>query len=452
MPSIAPNEKDNQVVQLDDSGDFKSIKIGSDISSSDVVRQEGDGGDVEIETDDIFIEDDIDKSDCDIMCTVSQPEKVVSAMESFISYGVKTLTSRASFPGPEFFVRRRFSDFEWLFEALSGAYPASIIPPLPDKHAIKGVMDRFETDFVKTRMAGLEQFLARVSADSLISQAPSYKSFLTLKQYDFNAIKNDGNRLLAKIGKNFKSAVQGQPTQVPRRWDDEQVFTERMADRLTKIERINERLHGEMSNYKDEITALALELRTWEKSERSANDELIDSLDTLAHAGEKTAVCVTDMLKVTKKQFSPVLKEMNRYNQSVMQMLRRRNNMAYEAEKLAEKLSLKRCELENLRLNVSSLSILMFAQDPERARAEKSAHLDYEIKRMEEQERKLAEDVKQVETNMESSMEAYHGMRGRQITSAFKLFAQTQAHFFDTAASAWYEATPEHYRHMSKFQ
>ena len=84
---------------------------------------------------------------------------------------------------------------------------------------------------------------------------------------------------------------------MPRRWDDEQVFTERMADRLTKIERINERLHGEMSNYKgnevvltifklnlnsDEITALALELRTWEKSERSANDELIDSLDTLA--------------------------------------------------------------------------------------------------------------------------------------------------------------------------
>ena len=61
MPSVAPNEKENQVVQLDDSGDFKSIKIGSDISSSDVVRQDGDGGDVEIETDDIFIEDDIDK-------------------------------------------------------------------------------------------------------------------------------------------------------------------------------------------------------------------------------------------------------------------------------------------------------------------------------------------------------------------------------------------------------
>ena len=89
------------------------------------------------------------------------------------------------------------------------------------------------------------------------------------------------------------------------------------------------------------------------------------------------------------------------------ELLTKNQNLKYflRAEKLAEKLSLKRCELENLRLNVSSLSILMFAQDPERARAEKSAHLDYEIKRMEEQERKLAEDVKQVETNMESSME-----------------------------------------------
>ena len=60
---------------------------------------------------------------------------------------------------------------------------------------------------------------------------------------------------------------------------------------------------------------------------------------------------------------------------------------------------MKRCELENLRLNVSSLSLsMMFAQDPERTRAEKSAHLDYEIKRMEEQERKLKEDVKQFAT------------------------------------------------------
>ena len=56
---IAPsNEK--EPVQLDsDSGDFKSIKIEPDSKDDSEVRLDGDGG--EIETDDIFIEDDIDK-------------------------------------------------------------------------------------------------------------------------------------------------------------------------------------------------------------------------------------------------------------------------------------------------------------------------------------------------------------------------------------------------------
>ena len=53
-----------------------------------------------------------------------------------------------------------------------------------------------------------------------------------------------------KIGKNLKNAVTGQPSQVPNKWEDQHLFAERMADRLTKIERINERLQGEMENYK----------------------------------------------------------------------------------------------------------------------------------------------------------------------------------------------------------
>ena len=58
-----------------------------------------------------------------------------------------------------------------------------------DKHTVKGVLDRFETDFVRTRMAALEQFLARVSNDPLLSNAPCYKNFLTMKSFDFNSLK-----------------------------------------------------------------------------------------------------------------------------------------------------------------------------------------------------------------------------------------------------------------------
>ena len=47
-------------------------------------------------------------------------------------------------------------------------------------------------------------------------------------------------------------------------------------------------------------------------------------------ASEKTATCVGDMLSSSKKKVFPVIREMNRYNQSVLQLLRRRNNAAYE--------------------------------------------------------------------------------------------------------------------------
>ena len=103
------------------------------------------------------------QNDCDIMCTVGEPEKQVQTMESFITYGIKTLTSRADYPGPEFNVRRRYNDFEWLRGKLEIDYPSSIIPPIPEKHVIKGVIDRFDPEFIKTRMSALEQFLGNCS-------------------------------------------------------------------------------------------------------------------------------------------------------------------------------------------------------------------------------------------------------------------------------------------------
>ena len=73
------------------------------------------------------------------------------------------------------------------------------IDSLSDKHTVKGVLDRFETDFVKTRMAALEQFLARVSADPLLSKAPCYKNFLTMKSFDFNSLKVRETDIFSRI-------------------------------------------------------------------------------------------------------------------------------------------------------------------------------------------------------------------------------------------------------------
>ena len=49
------------------------------------------------------------QNDCDIMCSVSEPEKIVMTMESYITYGIKTLTSRPDYPAPEFNIRNDFN-------------------------------------------------------------------------------------------------------------------------------------------------------------------------------------------------------------------------------------------------------------------------------------------------------------------------------------------------------
>ena len=54
------------------------------------------------------------------------------------------------------------------------------------------------------------------------------------------------------------------------------------------------------------------------------------SLYLTGKASEKTSKCLTDMLKSTKNKVFPVVREMNKYNVSVMQLLRRRNNFNYE--------------------------------------------------------------------------------------------------------------------------
>ena len=63
-------------------------------------------------------------------------------------------------------------------------------------------------------------------------------------------MKNEDNKIWQKMTKNIKNGFSGLPTVIPPRWQEENRYTERMHDRLTKIERINERMVHEMTNYK----------------------------------------------------------------------------------------------------------------------------------------------------------------------------------------------------------
>ena len=95
--------------------------------------------------------------------TVSDPEKHGSSgVNAYVDYKVSTSTDLARFSQLQFFVRRRFRDFQWLREQLCASFPVAIVPPLPQVDSLLKD-DRFSAAFIQRRRAGLQLFLRRVA-------------------------------------------------------------------------------------------------------------------------------------------------------------------------------------------------------------------------------------------------------------------------------------------------
>ncbi|XP_032872497.1 sorting nexin-30-like [Amblyraja radiata] len=127
------------------------------------------------------LDDELDGETRDLFVTVDDPKKHVSAMETYITYRVGTKTTRNEFDLPEYTVRRRYQDFDWLRIKLEDSQPTYIIPPLPEKFVVKGVVDRFSEDFVETRRKALDKFLKRISDHPVLSFNDHFNVFLTAK-------------------------------------------------------------------------------------------------------------------------------------------------------------------------------------------------------------------------------------------------------------------------------
>jgi sorting nexin-1/2 len=60
--------------------------------------------------------------------------------------GSSSKTTSPHYRRAEFSVLRRFSDFLWLFEAVSNNNPGVIVPPVPDKHPFGEIVSSYETN------------------------------------------------------------------------------------------------------------------------------------------------------------------------------------------------------------------------------------------------------------------------------------------------------------------
>ncbi|KAI6113059.1 Vps5 C terminal like-domain-containing protein [Pisolithus sp. B1] len=106
--------------------------------------------------------------------SVDDPQKVGDPIRQFIMYTVHTRTSSPLYSKSSFSVLRRYSDFLWLYEALSMNNPGVIVPPVPEKHTF----GRFDTHFVQQRRLALEKCIQKIANHPVLAKDPDLKFFL----------------------------------------------------------------------------------------------------------------------------------------------------------------------------------------------------------------------------------------------------------------------------------
>ncbi|XP_070323854.1 sorting nexin-7 isoform X2 [Odocoileus virginianus] len=289
----------------------------------------------------------------DLFITVDEPESHVTTIETFITYRIITKTSRGEFDSSEFEVRRRYQDFLWLKEKLEEAHPTLIIPPLPEKFIVKGMVERFNDDFIETRRKALHKFLNRIADHPTLTFNEDFKIFLTAEAWEFSSHKKQGPGLLSRMGQSVRAvalSMKGVKSR-PEEFMEMNNFIEIFSHKINLIDKISQRIYKEEREYLDEMKEYGPIHILWSASE----EDLADTLKSVAS-------CIDECCKATEKRMSglseallPVVHEYVLYSEMLMAVMKRRDQIQAELDSKVEALTSKKADTDLLTEEIGKL-------------------------------------------------------------------------------------------------
>eukprot|EP00581_Thalassiosira_minuscula_P000911 CAMPEP_0183745666 /NCGR_PEP_ID=MMETSP0737-20130205/66362_1 /TAXON_ID=385413 /ORGANISM="Thalassiosira miniscula, Strain CCMP1093" /LENGTH=484 /DNA_ID=CAMNT_0025981345 /DNA_START=104 /DNA_END=1558 /DNA_ORIENTATION=+ len=124
--------------------------------------------------------------------SVTDPQQIGEGRNAHTYYRIDVRQGQYSDPLAS--VRRRYSDFQWLFQRLHAEKPGAIVPIIPHTQAIQ-TAKRLSEELIEERRNHLEGFLRRVQVHPELEGAPSLAAFFSPDAEVFEAAKkaNPGN-------------------------------------------------------------------------------------------------------------------------------------------------------------------------------------------------------------------------------------------------------------------
>ncbi|KAM4606185.1 sorting nexin-7 [Polymixia lowei] len=287
----------------------------------------------------------------DIFITVDNPESHVTAIETFIVYRVVTKTTRSEFDSSEYEVHRRYQDFLWLKGRLEEAHPTLIVHPLPEKFVMKGMVERFNEDFIETRRKALHRFLNKISEHPILSSSQHFKVFLTAQE--LTAHKKQGPGFLSRMGETVRAvanSVRGLRSR-PDEFTVMQEYTEDFSSKISSLDKVTQRIIKEQKEYLDELRQYGPTYTQWAGLEEELAEPLNGVASCVEHCGKETE----DQISHLSEVLVPALHEYVLCADTLKAVLRRRDNIQAEFEAKNEALASKKVDQEALKEEVDRL-------------------------------------------------------------------------------------------------
>ncbi|XP_061859540.1 sorting nexin-7 [Colius striatus] len=279
----------------------------------------------------------------DLFITVDDPESHITAIETFITYRVVTKTSRSEFDSSEYEVRRRYQDFLWLKSKLEEAHPTLIIPPLPEKFIMKGMVERFSDEFIETRRKALHKFLNRIADHPTLTFHEDFKVFLTAQAWELSSHKKQGPGLLSRVGQTVRavaSSVRGGVKNRPEVFTEMNDYMETFSQKINVLDKIAHRIYKEQREYFNEMKEYGPIHTLWSASE----EDIADSLKGVASCIDKCCKATERRMAGLSESLLPVLHEYVLYTDILMGVLKRRDQIQGELDSKVDALANKKTE------------------------------------------------------------------------------------------------------------
>ncbi|XP_069795159.1 sorting nexin-7 isoform X2 [Narcine bancroftii] len=371
---------------------------------------------------------DDDQNNQDLFVMVDDPVHHATPIENFFTYRIITKTTRSEFDSSEYEVHRRYQDFFWLKGQLEEEHCTLILPPLPEKYAIKGVMERFNEDFIEIRRKMLHKFLNRIADHPTLSFNEDFKIFLTAE--DLTSHKKLGSTFISKMEETVR-AVARSVKGVKNRPDEFRAMSEYVdifRQKMGTLGRINQRILKELREHSLAMKEYSPLYTMWSESEKELADPLIgiaSSIDSCCKATEELTKGLSDDLL-------PAVHEYVLCTEILKAVLKRRDLIQADYDTRIYALANKRAEKEMLEHSDVNFTFGAFlGKNSEEVKQQKQQKIDHEIDKLQADIAQLEAKVECANSNLIADWKRWCLNMRSDMKSAFGSMAENNIQYFE---------------------